>query len=81
MASRVTAIVTGAGSGIGKGLCEALARDNYDVVVTDIDPGLAQQVADELPGEGSHLALKMDVSDEASISRLLSACRPDRFTY
>jgi NAD(P)-dependent dehydrogenase (short-subunit alcohol dehydrogenase family) len=47
-----TAIVTGAGSGIGRSLCEELAVYGATVVVTDIDQDAARQVADLITRSG-----------------------------
>lgn len=44
------ALVTGAGSGIGRAISEALAGDGAIVVVSDLDLGLATQVSNGLPG-------------------------------
>jgi meso-butanediol dehydrogenase / (S,S)-butanediol dehydrogenase / diacetyl reductase len=54
---RIT-LITGAGSGIGRGIAQVLAREGADLVLTDIDIGAAQAAVDELGG----LALKHDVT-------------------
>ncbi|MET8213519.1 SDR family oxidoreductase [Streptomyces sp. NPDC005373] len=46
-----TAVITGAGSGIGRAAAHAFARRGTRVVVTDLDTERAQRVADELGGE------------------------------
>ncbi|MCW2622295.1 MAG: putative 3-oxoacyl-[acyl-carrier protein] reductase [Frankiales bacterium] len=62
------ALVSGAGSGIGAAVARALARDGARVVVTDLDPARAEQVAAGLVAAGGHaLALALDVADEAAI--------------
>lgn len=45
------AIVTGGGSGIGKSVCHALAKEGATVVVADVNLEAAVQVASTLPGE------------------------------
>jgi meso-butanediol dehydrogenase / (S,S)-butanediol dehydrogenase / diacetyl reductase len=54
---RIT-LITGAGSGIGRGIARVLAREGADLVLTDIDIGAAQAAVDELGG----LALQHDVT-------------------
>ncbi|MEU1998217.1 SDR family NAD(P)-dependent oxidoreductase [Nocardia gamkensis] len=56
-----TAIVTGAGNGIGRATAEALAASGARVVVADLDGDLAQEVADEI-GNGS-VAFAGDLTD------------------
>jgi NAD(P)-dependent dehydrogenase (short-subunit alcohol dehydrogenase family) len=47
------AIVTGAGKGIGKAICEAYGAEGATVVVSDIDEGAAKDVASGIPGASS----------------------------
>lgn len=62
------ALVTGGGSGIGRALAKALAAEGASVVVADILPENAQQVASEITrAGGSALAVACDVSDRASV--------------
>jgi len=60
-----TAIVTGAGSGIGAATVEALAREGYRVACFDVDGERAEVVA-RRAGAG-HFALALDVTDEAAV--------------
>jgi len=48
-----TALVTGAASGIGRGIAIALAREGARVVLSDIDPERGEAVAATLRGEGA----------------------------
>lgn len=59
-----TAVVTGAGSGLGRAIAAELIERGYRVHVTDVDAGAADQVAAELGGEARGSAL--DVRDEAA---------------
>lgn len=60
------AMVTGAGSGIGRGIAWALASQGAHVAVTDVDPDLAAETAAILPGVGG-MALPLDVTEPKSI--------------
>lgn len=64
VATMRTAVVTGAGSGLGRAIAAELAGRGYRVHVTDVDAGAADRVAAKLGGEvrGSGL----DVRDEAA---------------
>jgi NAD(P)-dependent dehydrogenase (short-subunit alcohol dehydrogenase family) len=67
------ALVTGGGSGIGRALALALAREGASVVIADILPDNAQVVAAEIKNSGgAALAIGCDVSDRASVKRLKS---------
>jgi 3-oxoacyl-[acyl-carrier protein] reductase len=46
------AIVSGAGRGIGRSIALKLAAEGASVVVNDLDPGPANEVADEITGAG-----------------------------
>lgn len=66
-----TAVVTGAGAGIGMGISRRLAALGMHVVVTDIDETRAQAVvADIVGGGGSAEAIRVDVSQPAELDRL-----------
>ena len=62
-----TALVTGGARGIGRSVCEALARDAIRVAVADLDATACDVAAQVLPGEG-HAGFAMDVTDEASVA-------------
>ena len=62
------AIVTGAASGIGKGIATLFAREGATVVIADLDLTAARKAANELVVEGAKaMALAMDVSDEYAV--------------
>ncbi|CAN7941880.1 unnamed protein product [Ixodes pacificus] len=66
------AIVTGGGSGIGKAVCQALAKDGATIVVADINLDAARATVAELKGE-SHMALHVDVGDSSSVTSLVDS--------
>ena len=45
------AVVTGGGSGIGRGMCQAFAGAGMRLVVADIEPDAAEAVAAEARGQ------------------------------
>lgn len=63
-----TVLVTGAGAGIGRALCNAFAAEGAAIVAADLDGARAQETA-ELLRAGRHraMALTMDVADEGSV--------------
>ncbi len=67
LAGRV-AIVTGAASGIGRGIARVLAQEGAGVLVTDLDGTAAEATAEELRQNGGDaLAAAVDVVDRAAV--------------
>ena len=65
------AVVTGAGSGIGRAFAVEIARRGGDVVCADINPAAAQETAGLIIDLGRKaLALRCDVSIEADVEAL-----------
>jgi NAD(P)-dependent dehydrogenase (short-subunit alcohol dehydrogenase family) len=65
-----TAIVTGAGSGIGAAIARELAASGATVVVADLDAGHARAVAEEIGGTA--FAQACDVADPAAVERMVA---------
>lgn len=62
------AVVTGAGSGIGKEIAIRFAAEGAKVVIADLNPHDAQQVVDEITKKnGSAMAVMMDVTNESEV--------------
>src|SRR3982751_1427780 len=69
-----TAIVTGAGSGIGRAVTLALLGDGYSVVLAGRRPeALAETVARSDPAGPRALAVPTDVTDPESVRALFEA--------
>ncbi len=66
LATRV-ALVTGAGSGIGRAIAIRLAAEGACLVVADRDATSAQTVADQLGGTDVAVACVVDVTDEGQV--------------
>ncbi|GAB1868862.1 Estradiol 17-beta-dehydrogenase 8 [Camponotus japonicus] len=60
------ALVTGAGSGIGREVCRVLAREGANVVAADQNIKTAQETVASLEGT-KHIALNMYVNDRNSV--------------
>lgn len=65
-------LITGAGSGLGRGLALRYARAGDRVACVDLNGARAEETRALLPGSG-HLALVADVGDEASMQALHDA--------
>jgi len=69
-----SAIVTGAGSGIGRAIAVRLAADGYAVLVNDLDLGRAQAVVSEIAVSGAKaVAAAGDVSSEVDARAIHAA--------
>lgn len=66
------ALVTGAGSGIGRAVSMRLAADGAAVVCADLDTARAEEVAAAIAEHGGRAeALTLDVADEAAVRAAL----------
>jgi len=67
-----TAIVTGAGSGIGRESAKRFARDGASVVVADIDIEAAEQTVTQIESAGgTAIAVETDVRDEDAVEAMV----------
>ncbi len=72
LATRI-ALVTGAGSGIGKAIAHRLVAEGACVAVADLNAENAAAVAQELGGPDKAVAIPMDVTSEEQITSAFAA--------
>jgi 2-hydroxycyclohexanecarboxyl-CoA dehydrogenase len=79
MAERRTAVVTGAGKGMGEAIARRLARDGFGVAVLDVDTEAADRVAAEIGKDGGEaIAITpVDVSDRARVNAAMHRVRDE----
>ncbi|MBI3454557.1 MAG: SDR family oxidoreductase [Candidatus Rokubacteria bacterium] len=69
---RRSALVTGAGIGIGRAIALRLARDGYQVAVNDLDAARARQTAGEVEQLGVRsVPVAADVGDSGAVRRMV----------
>jgi NAD(P)-dependent dehydrogenase (short-subunit alcohol dehydrogenase family) len=70
------AIVTGGGSGIGRGIVLTMARQGADIAIPDIQVLNADKVAEEVKALGRKvLAMKCDVTSSADVKTMVDRTR------
>jgi NAD(P)-dependent dehydrogenase (short-subunit alcohol dehydrogenase family) len=68
------AVVTGAGSGLGKAIAQSLAAEGAYVIAQDIDGACAEETAAEIKAAGNEgAAIQGDVSKKSDCIRLVQA--------
>ncbi|MFO1412535.1 MAG: SDR family oxidoreductase [Burkholderiales bacterium] len=66
------AIVTGAGSGFGRGIAKRFAQEGARVVVNDLNAGNGEHTVSEIVAAGGHASLVAgDVSRDADVKRMV----------
>ena len=69
------ALVTGGGSGIGRGIALTLAGEGMRLVIADIQPHAAEAVAAEIAASGGVASAEaLDVTDAAAVEALAERC-------
>jgi 3-hydroxybutyrate dehydrogenase len=74
-----TILITGAGSGLGKGIAMGLAKQGHSIEATDLHVESAQETAAQITAAGGRArASALDVTSEADIARFVSESRECR---
>ncbi|MDP2736783.1 MAG: SDR family oxidoreductase [bacterium] len=69
------AIITGAGSGIGRGAALAFAREGAKVVVADWGEETGQETVEQIKKQnGEAMFVKVDVSNSSDVANLVKQC-------
>ncbi|WP_106401680.1 3-oxoacyl-ACP reductase FabG [Actinocorallia populi] len=70
-----SAIITGAGQGIGLAIAKVFAGAGARLVIADVNGGAAEEAAGELSASGATaLAVRCDVTDEDEVEAMVAAC-------
>jgi 2-keto-3-deoxy-L-fuconate dehydrogenase len=73
-----TAIITGAGSGIGRAIAKVFAKQQAEVHLLDFDAAAAEQVVNEIRGEnGQAYFYKCDVSQQQDVKAVVDKIAAD----
>jgi NAD(P)-dependent dehydrogenase (short-subunit alcohol dehydrogenase family) len=73
------AAVTGGGSGIGQGICQAYAKEGARLIVLDISLDRANETVELITNAGGQAAaMLLDVTDRAACKRVATAIAKDR---
>jgi NAD(P)-dependent dehydrogenase (short-subunit alcohol dehydrogenase family) len=73
------ALVTGGGTGVGRGIAEALSAEGYTVVITGRRAEVLEKAASDmaLPTGGTVRAVRADIGDPNAVARLFEAIRTE----
>ncbi len=67
-----TILVTGAGSGLGRGLCECLAGQGHRIMATDLKPEGVEETVNRVTGAGGNATgFVLDVTSQPSIQNVI----------
>lgn len=69
-----SAVITGAGSGVGRASALRFAEEGAQVVVADVDPDRAGETVALVEAQGGRaVAVRVDVSDESEVAQMIAA--------
>jgi NAD(P)-dependent dehydrogenase (short-subunit alcohol dehydrogenase family) len=71
-----TALVTGAGGGVGAAIAASFVRAGATVWVNDVDEGRARAACERMKGSGKALPVKADVTSPAKVAAMAEATGP-----
>ena len=75
---RKTMLITGSGSGIGRGLAECAASNGYRVIVTDVDENAADETVQAIKTAGGQAdAFRVDVTCEDHVEQMIKSLGAD----
>ena len=71
-------LITGSARGIGRAIAERFARENAELLLTDLDGDELERTAEQLRAAGARVATyPLDVTDRAAVERTRSAVHAD----
>ncbi|SEF79286.1 NAD(P)-dependent dehydrogenase, short-chain alcohol dehydrogenase family [Caloramator fervidus] len=65
------AIITGGGQGIGKGIAKRLLKEDYNIIIAEIDKEAGEETEEELRALGNIKFIHCDVSKEDDVKKLV----------
>ncbi|XP_022325905.2 (3R)-3-hydroxyacyl-CoA dehydrogenase-like [Crassostrea virginica] len=71
MLSGRLALITGAGSGIGRAVCRVFASEGATIIGADMNEKGVEETMAMIQGSGDHLSFQCDVSNSASVTNLV----------
>ena len=72
-----SAVVTGAGAGIGRGIARRFAAEGASVIIAEFDPDSGGNCADEIVHDGGVARfVQVDVTDKDSVSAMMTEAGP-----